>query len=423
MSITLFGATATPADNSSLYDASERSLTPVASMVTGDLVYFKCKRKKLADIAISNTGGQTWTAGTLRQTGSSSSKVFWCRFNGTWSASPSIASVVDGTCLISLYMAVFRPTTGTNTWAADVAETYHNYTAPVSPFDVTATGQTTIAASTVAIVAFESEDNNTWSLQTGGWTLAGSAQYRNADTVSFRDMAFSVVYQIPGAPGATGNITSRQATLGGDAGMWTVHVFKEQGSGVSVSSVGDGLLHNTETGIVIAGTSFAASQGLGFVKISPTDNIADAAAVTQTVTAWADTSITITAVLSAFSYFANLYVFVQNNTGTSNAAGFVVQREAWATFTATLKNLAAVAQTGLASIRYRITTTSINGTLVDSGSAETTDGSGVISIGPLVLTSGGSYAPGDSLWVVAAQDGASEALSPGFVGKVTPTYS
>lgn len=79
----------------------------------------------------------------------------------------------------------------------------------------------------------------------------------------------------------------------------------------------------------LTGTNFEAAQGTGTVKISPTDNIADANVVTQTVTAWADTSITFTAdfVGTTVAEGATAYVFVTNNTGDSNSAGFSITRQ------------------------------------------------------------------------------------------------
>lgn len=91
-------------------------------------------------------------------------------------------------------------------------------------------------------------------------------------------------------------------------------------SGIVPTVLSDGLV-----GIVITGTNFGASQGAGTVKISPTDNVADGGAISQTVTAWADTSITITASRSTLSQNANLYAFVTNNGGSSNSSGSIVQ--------------------------------------------------------------------------------------------------
>ena len=110
-----------------------------------------------------------------------------------------------------------------------------------------------------------------------------------------------------------------------DSATSQFHVLAlKESSGVSVTSVNDTTLYNGQTGIVITGTGFGASQGAGTVKICPTDNVADGSAVSQTVTAWSDTSITFTASRGSLSYDTPLYLFVTSNGGSSNASGYSV---------------------------------------------------------------------------------------------------
>src|SRR5262245_50750034 len=118
MTISFFGATSNPTDNAALDDASPRPITPPGSMVAGDLVYLLALVHSSAQsLAISNTGGQSWISETLLQgQGAISLRLFWCRFNGTWSANPSVVTGQTGLGL-SLFMGVWRPTTGSNTWA------------------------------------------------------------------------------------------------------------------------------------------------------------------------------------------------------------------------------------------------------------------------------------------------------------------
>jgi hypothetical protein len=93
----------------------------------------------------------------------------------------------------------------------------------------------------------------------------------------------------------------------------------------SVTLVNPDRFLNAQANIVISGSTFGASQGAGAVIISPSDNVNDAGAVTQTVTSWADTSITFTAVRSSLAMGTNLYLFVRENGGSSNASGYIVQ--------------------------------------------------------------------------------------------------
>lgn len=98
------------------------------------------------------------------------------------------------------------------------------------------------------------------------------------------------------------------------------------GSAPTITNADDELFENGES-ITITGTGFGSTQGSGTVKLSPTDDIDDARAVTQTVTAWGDTSITMTAVRGALPVYTNLYLFVENDSAASNASGYVVQLE------------------------------------------------------------------------------------------------
>lgn len=69
------------------------------------------------------------------------------------------------------------------------------------------------------------------------------------------------------------------------------------------------------------------ASGQQEVWISPTDDIEDAGAVQQTITAGSSTEITFTAVQGALSSNTNLFLFVKNAAGQSNASGFIVQFE------------------------------------------------------------------------------------------------
>lgn len=61
------------------------------------------------------------------------------------------------------------------------------------------------------------------------------------------------------------------------------------------------------------------------VLIAPTDDVNDASAMEQIITAEAATEITMTSVQGALAASTNLYLFVVTAAGLNNAAGFVVQ--------------------------------------------------------------------------------------------------
>jgi hypothetical protein len=97
-------------------------------------------------------------------------------------------------------------------------------------------------------------------------------------------------------------------------------------SAPTITDAGDESYYNDETGITITGTNFGASEtGSAAVIISPTNNVADGAAVTQDATSWSATSITFTAVRGALDWFTPMYLFVKDSGGTSNATGYPVE--------------------------------------------------------------------------------------------------
>jgi hypothetical protein len=75
----------------------------------------------------------------------------------------------------------------------------------------------------------------------------------------------------------------------------------------------------------VSGLNFESPQGTGTLLISPTDDSADLGAVAQTVDTWGLTAITVLAAdLAGMSPGDTVYVFVKNNTGDENLAGFAV---------------------------------------------------------------------------------------------------
>lgn len=83
--------------------------------------------------------------------------------------------------------------------------------------------------------------------------------------------------------------------------------------------------------VTLTGTSFPDGTGSSAVTLSPTDNIADASAITQTGITWTSaTSLSI----ASFDYTgtgiaeeATGYLFVTDATGSSNASGFAITRQ------------------------------------------------------------------------------------------------
>jgi MSHA biogenesis protein MshQ len=220
--ITYFASASNPADNNSL-DATTVAVIPPGSMQTGDLVVLLANaRETNQTLNISVTGGQSWTTEAANTT-NTTQRIFWARFNGTWSTNPSVA-FPSGANSTTVAMHVFRPTAGSNTWALDAALVNSNFAAPTALDDVTITGITTVTNGALVLATWASTDDNTWDIQTAGWANAGGAQYRNLDNP---DASQSTAYKVMPTAGASGNVVNRQLTLGGDAGNGAILAFKE----------------------------------------------------------------------------------------------------------------------------------------------------------------------------------------------------
>ena len=220
--ITYVGSASNPADNGSA-DATVVAVTPPAGIQLGDLVVLIANAREAAQtLAISNTGGQTWTSETANTT-NTTQRIFWARYNGTWAANPSV-SFPMGANSTTVVMHVFRPTAVTNTWAIDVALTNSSFTAAAGGADKTITGINVVTPGALVLATWTTQDDNTWTLQTAGWTNAGNAQYRNLDG---NDASQSAAYRVMPAAGPTGNITNRQTALGNDLGNSGIIAFRE----------------------------------------------------------------------------------------------------------------------------------------------------------------------------------------------------
>jgi hypothetical protein len=234
--IIYFGSASTPADSPTATNtATTTSVTPPGSMTTGDLVImYAYQRGASTTFSISATGGQSWTSETAHQSSTAilSARVFWCRYNGTWSADPSVLfSVGTNTNVI---MHVFRPTSTSYQWALETGMTgvgasdmqvltSFSATSPVS--QPLSSYNINTHASTVSICIWSTDDDNTWGAVSGsGWTDAGSAQYRNT---SGSDVSSSFAYSIRTTTGTVNSASKTEATLGNDPGIRGGYVFYE----------------------------------------------------------------------------------------------------------------------------------------------------------------------------------------------------
>src|SRR6476661_5416937 len=115
MAITLFGSASTPTDNVSQAGPGPITVTPPASMASGDMVLVMTLAKTASineTLDVVTTGGQSWYTLGWDTQGSLSWALLACRFNGTSSANPTFQDGQRQTTPLTPKMDVFRPTSG-----------------------------------------------------------------------------------------------------------------------------------------------------------------------------------------------------------------------------------------------------------------------------------------------------------------------
>ncbi|MDJ0789287.1 MAG: hypothetical protein QNK05_20980 [Myxococcota bacterium] len=217
----------------------------------------------------------------------------------------------------------------------------------------------------------------------------------------------------------TASETPGDATLSATENLVTATIMIKPASGASTVSITDAgdELYKVGDAVTITGADFEAVQGTGRVVISPADDINDVDAVAQTVTAWADTSVTIDAVRGSLAFGTQMYLFVENGSGNSNASGFLVQFEPLVQVSDTLEDESGsivANRTGIqASIwRERAPTGAPDQELTGLS----TNGAGLIEF----EIDNTGLVPGDFVWLMLYEEDAVNWASG--VVRVTPNY-
>jgi hypothetical protein len=186
-------------------------------MLSGDLVVL-CVGVQVgafsSNPAMSNTGGQTWSAFVTGGTGGDvATGLFWAQFNGTWSANPSVTIAAEsGTQPASVVMHAFRPSSGAGTW--DIETDFTNLNNGAAPNPLGTGSAVTLANTNNVTIAFWALANaSTWSnlvdSSSRGWVVTGLAQYRNT---SGTDLSFTFAHVLQSASGDSGTVTNDAST-------------------------------------------------------------------------------------------------------------------------------------------------------------------------------------------------------------------
>ena len=231
MAITFVGGMSVPADNGSwtgldgditldpslLVDAAGNPATAQA----GDLVIIIAQLRVNggSPITLSQEGGQSWTSGSVSFSHSTLLIVvqsFWCEFNGTWSASPVVDTVVNDT--FSAVMKVFRPTTADNSWGFGGVRT-REFAAPTAGAPSTNNpGILTGHQSTVVVSLYSTADSNNWTGDTTtGFAIGDKEEYRN-NPAGAVDQCLQIMHKFLTAAGNSSDVNSQQSALNRDAG-------------------------------------------------------------------------------------------------------------------------------------------------------------------------------------------------------------
>jgi hypothetical protein len=178
----LFGVSANPADGGSL-TGTQVAITPPPAMQVGDLVVVSCMARTLSlSFTVFTDGGQTWNTSSAGYGASGKTMaLFWCTFNGTWTANPVFECLTNANQITGI-MSVYRPDIPSRVWAVDVAMVQQSIGAPTGPpYQVTRNGITTTKPGTVVYNAFHTASGTvTYANMSGaGWIDFPSPQYRN----------------------------------------------------------------------------------------------------------------------------------------------------------------------------------------------------------------------------------------------------
>jgi hypothetical protein len=244
--ITFVGDARMPTSDNSTTTATNASITPPSGMRADDYVVVYVAARTTATVTNPTTGGQSWTAGTNTQANGLSFRIFHCRFNGTWTANPNFNWTNN--VAYQVWMVVFRGVDTTT--AIDAGPNIASFAAPASPYDVTiaASTITTVTASAMVIASWHSADNNTWALQTAGWSNPnGQAQWRHGGG---SDSSTALAYKEQVTAGGSEAVTNRQTGFNApDAGIRSILALRPSSASLTI----DKPANTVQNDVMVAG--------------------------------------------------------------------------------------------------------------------------------------------------------------------------
>ncbi len=173
-------------------------------MQAGDLFVIVAAYRGNTTLSLVNTGGQTWASEANTQANDLTARVFWTRFNGTWTGTPSVTNTT-GTDPLTVYSFAAALSPGTHP-EIDVPV----FSGSHSGGTVTVPSFNTNTAGTLVLVGWVSDENNTWAAPTAGWSVpGGQQQWRNTHA---EDTSIALAYRVFTTAGPTGLVARAQVS-------------------------------------------------------------------------------------------------------------------------------------------------------------------------------------------------------------------
>lgn len=224
------------------------TVVPPLLMQNGDLVvvYAQYASGAVTTISVGNAGGQTWNSGTSAVNGTNNvMAIFWCRFNGTWSASPTF-SVAAGTNAMTAVMYVFRPSNSTSRWGVHIAQANASGTGTTQ----TINSITTEVPRTVTMGFWGNATTNTWSTFTGaGWNRptfpVAANQITNSGTLTLSHTAGYNIQTSPATLNSIAHTQSANSNTGRTSMVWFELTNDECSGAINLTPAGNSTCTNT----------------------------------------------------------------------------------------------------------------------------------------------------------------------------------
>lgn len=271
MAITLVGEAIVPtADNGSVAWATGGvAITPPVGMQADDYVLVVAHYKGTGTtLSVAAGDGQTWTSEADQESVATgySTRLFRCKFNGTWSANPIFTKTGTGTLAYSIRMIVFRGVDPTN--PIDVA---YQWEETASSNTQTAPSLTTVTNGAVVVHFLCTSDDNTFSLDTAGWNAFNPLYVRN---LSGNDQATAGAYKVIATAGASGTCQFTLTALGPEVGQIHSIALKPGGATTFFITPSGGLTPTaTRTKLTAAKRTAGATPAAGLVRLTGSKSV------------------------------------------------------------------------------------------------------------------------------------------------------